>query len=108
MEIFLFSNLAANGTLFSLKIKVSLEKLNLFRVNVKLANKSSLIEIELEFINSTRFSFLISYSDLLIIRCSCSPLLFGEIKVDSSKSAYIFDKCSLMELNSLLINIKPI
>ena len=90
------------------KVKSFDEKLNLFRVNVKLANKSSLIEIELEFINPTRSSFLISYSDLAIMPFSFSLLLFGEIKVVSSKSAWIFDKYSLMELNSLLIYIKPI
>ena len=44
-------------------------------------------KIELEFINPTRFSFLISYSDLEIMYFSLSLLLFGEIKVDSSKSA---------------------
>ena len=72
-----------------------MEKLNLLSVNVKLANKSSLIEIELDSANPTKLSFLISYSEFTILPFSFSPFLFGAIKVDSSKSRHNPDKYSL-------------
>ena len=92
-----------------MKIKISSEKLNLLSVNVKLANKISLIEIELDLANSTKFSFLNSYSDFTIIPFSFSPFLFEEIKVDSSKSRHNSDKYSLKKsfvLSSILSNLQ--
>ena len=50
-----------------MKINVSFEKLNLLNVKVKLANKSSLIEIELDLANPTKISFLISCSDFSLL-----------------------------------------
>ena len=86
----------AKGTFFRLKIKVSFEKLNLLSVKDKAAKKRSLIEIELDFTNSTKFFFSNSDKAVLLI----NPFLVTKTNVCMSVSSLFPVKIELI-LSSL-------